>query len=218
MNLRTPFIAAAAAALVLAPGATAHVTLHPDKVPADSFQRFSFQVPVELNSPTTKLKVQIPVGITSVAVEPKPGWTWKTTMEKLAKPVTIEGETITDRVATVEWSGGSIKPGEFDEFVISAHVPDTPGKTLIMPAVQTYANGKVVHWIGALTADEPAPNVTLEAAEPTSAPTTTTSATSSSTGDSTDNGRANLALGLAIAALIAGLAALALGIMRRRNA
>jgi uncharacterized protein YcnI len=219
MRLRKPFIAATTAALFLAPAAAAHVTLHPDKVPADSFQRFSFQVPVELNSPTTKVEVKLPVGITSVAVEPKTGWTWKTTTVKLAKPVTIEDETITDRVSTITWSGGRIKPGEFDEFVITAHVPDTPGKTLIMPAVQTYANGKVVHWIGALTADEPAPHVTLEAAEPeNTAATTTTTSASSSTSGSTDNGRANLALGFAIAGLAAGLAALGLGMMRRRRA
>jgi uncharacterized protein YcnI len=217
MNLRKPLIAAVTVALFLVPAAAAHVTLNPDKVPADSFQRFSFQVPVELNSPTTMVEVKLPVGITSVAVEPKQGWTWKTTTVKLAKPVTIEGETITDRVSTITWSGGPLKPGEFDEFVITAHVPDTPGQTLIMPAVQTYANGKVVHWIGALTADEPAPHVLLTAAEPASATTTTISATST-TSSSKDNGRANLALGLAIAALIAGLAALALGMMRKRRA
>src|SRR3989442_1494475 len=105
MNLRTSLIAVATAALILAPAAAAHVTLTPDKVPADSFQRFAFQVPVELNSPTTKVAVKLPVGITSVAVEPKSGWTWKTTTVKLAKPVTIEGETITDRVSTITWSG-----------------------------------------------------------------------------------------------------------------
>jgi uncharacterized protein YcnI len=218
MNLRKPCIAAVTASLFLAPAAAAHVTLSPGKVPADSFQRFSFQVPVELNSPTTKVAVKLPLGITSVAVEPKTSWTWKTTTVKLAKPVTIEGETITDRVSTITWSGGPIKPGEFDEFVITAHVPDTPGQTLIMPAVQTYANGKVVHWIGALTADEPAPHVLLTAATPTSATTTTTTSASSSTSDSNDNGRANLALGLAIAGLVAGLAALGIGAMRRRSA
>jgi periplasmic copper chaperone A len=217
MRLRTALIAAATAALVLAPAVAAHVTLYPDKVPADSFQRFSFQVPVELDSPTTKLKVQLPVGLTSVAVEPKPGWTWKTTMEKLAKPVTIEGETITERVATIEWSGGSIKPGEFDEFVISAHVPGTPGKTLTMPAVQTYANGKVVHWIGALTADEPAPHVTLEPAESETSATTTTTASSATSDDDGDD-HDGLALGFGIAGLAAGLLALGLTLARRRGA
>ena len=165
---------------------------------------------------TTKVEVKLPVGITSVAVEPKAGWTWKTTTVKLATPVKIEAETITDRVSTITWSGGPIKPGEFDEFIITAHVPDTPGQTLIMPAVQTYANGKVVHWIGALTADEPAPHVMLTAATTSAATTTTTTASAASS--TKDNGRANLALGFAIAGLIAGLAALGLGIARRRRA
>jgi len=139
-------------------------------------------------------------------------------MQKLAKPVTMEGEKITERVATVEWSGGKINPGEFEEFVMSAHVPNTPGKVLVMPATQTYANGEVVHWIGALTSDEPAPHVTLEAAAPENATTTTTESAPATKDDEEDNGRANLALGLGIAGLIAGLAALALGVARRRRA
>jgi uncharacterized protein YcnI len=200
---------------MLAPAAAAHVTLDPDKAPADSFQRFSFQVPVELGVPTTKLKVQLPVGLTFVAFEPKPGWTRKITMQKLANPVTLEGEKITERVATVEWAGGKIQPGEFDEFVMSAHLPNTPGKTLIMPAIQTYANGKVVHWIGALTADEPAPHVALEAAAadtPTTTPTTTTSASKDSGSD-----RDKLALGFGIAGLAVGLVALGIGLANRRR-
>ena len=218
MKRRILFVVAAVAGLVLAPAAAAHVTLHPDKVPADSFQRFSFQVPVERAVPTTKVKVQLPLGLVFVAFEPKPGWTRKISMQKLAKPVTMEGEKITERVATVEWSGGKINPGEFEEFVMSAHVPNTPGKVLVMPATQTYANGEVVHWIGALTSDEPAPHVTLEAAAPENATTTTTESAPATKDDEEDNGRANLALGLGIAGLIAGLAALALGVARRRRA
>ena len=92
------------------------------------------------------------MGITSVAVEPKAGWTWKTTTVKLATPVTIEGETITDRVSTITWSGGQIKPGEFDEFVIHRPRPGHAGADADLAGLQTYADGKVVHWIGALTA------------------------------------------------------------------
>jgi uncharacterized protein len=217
MKLRTLLIAAATVALLVAPAAAAHVTLHPDKVPADSFQRFSFQVPVEKDIPTTKLKVQIPDGVTFVSVEPKPGWTYKTTTTKVDPPLTMEGEKITERTATIEWSGGSIKPGEFDEFVISAHVPDEVGKTLIFPANQTYSDGSVVRWIGALTADEPAPHVTLEAAEPenANASATTTTAASSSSDDDSDS---NTSLWIAIIALIVGGAALVLGALRWRRA
>jgi uncharacterized protein len=216
MKIRTILVATASIALLVTPAAAAHVTLHPDKVPADSFQRFSFQVPVEKDIPTTKLKVQIPTGVIFVSVEPKPGWTYKTTTTKVSPPISMEGEQITERTATIEWSGGSIKPGEFDEFVISAHVPDEAGKTLVFPALQTYADGSVVHWIGALTADEPAPHVALEAAESENASeTTTTAAASSSTTDDSDS---NTALWIAIIALIVGGVALVLGGLRWRRA
>jgi hypothetical protein len=96
-----------------------------------------------------------------------------------------------------------------------AHVPNTPGKVLVFPALQTYSDGSIVRWIGNESSDTPAPRVTLETAE---GETTTTAATTTATSDSQDNGRANLALGLAIAALTAGLAALGLGLFRMRHA
>jgi uncharacterized protein len=132
-------------------------------------------------------------------------------MEKLAEPVTVEGETVTEQVGTVTWQGGNIAPGEFDEFGISAKVPDEAGTKLTFPAVQTYSNGEVVRWIGAPDADEPAPQVTLEAAAPT-AETTAAETTS----DESDNSRANLALGFGIAGLAVGLVALAVVFLRRR--
>jgi uncharacterized protein YcnI len=216
MKLRTSLIAAATAALVVAPAAAAHVEIQPDKVPADSDARLAIQVPTELEVPTVKVKLQLPLGLVEVNFVPKPGWTRKVTMQKLAKPITIEGEKITERVATVEWSGGKIEPGEFDEFVMSAHVPNTPGEELTFPALQTYANGKVVRWIEAPSGEFPAPRVTLEAAEggtSTTASTTTTS-TSSDNGDEHDE----LAIGLATAGLAAGLLALGLTLVRRRRA
>lgn len=74
------------------------------------------------------------------------------------------GWTRTQRGRVVTWSGGKIGVGEFAECGLSAHLPNTPGQTLTFPANQTYANGKVVQWIGAESSDEPAPHVTLEAA------------------------------------------------------
>ena len=46
------------------------------------------------------------------------------------------------------WSGGKVAPDQFDEFKIIAHVPNKPGTELVFPAVQTYADGTAVHWIG----------------------------------------------------------------------
>jgi uncharacterized protein YcnI len=209
------FLAVATAAL-LAPSAAAHVTLNPESVPADSFSRFAVRVPTERGVPTVKVTVRIPEGLTFVSFQPKPGWKRTVQIVKLPKPVTVEGETVTERVGTVTWSGGKIGPGEFDEFALSAHVPNSPGHELIFPAVQTYANGEIVRWIGDPSADEPAPRVKLEAAAPenaASAPTTT--ASEENEGDDGDD-RANLALGFGIAGLVAGLAGLGAGLYRRR--
>ena len=44
-------------------------------------------------------------------------------------------------------------------------MPNEPGKALTFKALQTYTGGEVVRWIGPPDADEPAPQVTLAAAE-----------------------------------------------------
>jgi hypothetical protein len=107
------------------------------------------------------------------------------------------------------------RSGEFDEFGISAHVPNAPGRVLVFPALQTYTRGEVVRWIGVPDADEPAPRVQLTAAagESNTSPTTTTAAAQDESDDDSD--RSNLALGIAIAGLAAGLVALGVAIFRR---
>ena len=47
MKLTTALITAVATALVVVPSAMAHVTINPDKAPADSFSRFALRVPTE---------------------------------------------------------------------------------------------------------------------------------------------------------------------------
>jgi uncharacterized protein len=188
--------------------------MNPDAVPADSFARFAIRVPNEQESAdTVKLTVQLPADVTFVSFQPKPGWKRTVTMAKLDTPVTVEGETVSERVATVTWLGGKIAPGEFEEFGMSAKMPNSPGKTLTFPAVQTYSNGEVVHWIAPQTADEPAPHVTLEAAEPEE-PEATASPTTSSDDDGGGSGRDKLTFALAVAGLAVGL--VALGLSRRR--
>jgi uncharacterized protein YcnI len=201
MKLRYALIATASAALLLAPAAAAHVEVTPDSVPADSDAVLAFRVPTEKKIPTVKLEIQLPAGLADVTFQPKPPWKRTTTMAK-------------KRVTTVTWSGGKIGPGEFDQFLISAHVPNKPGNVLVFPALQTYSDGSTVRWIGAESSDTPAPHLKLEAAAPTA---TTTTPTSSATKESEDKGRTNLALGLGIAGLVAGLAALGVGIARRRR-
>ena len=209
---KTPILLVLAGALLVIPAAGAHITVSPRTLPANSFSSFAIRVPDEApDASTTKVTVQLPAELGSVSFQPKPGWERSVTMVKLAKPVTTdEGETVTERVATVTWEGGSIAPGEFDDFVLSGRAPGTRG-TLIFPAVQTYSNGDVVRWIGDPGADLPAPRVTV-----TPRAGQVAAAASSVSGD--EGGRDGLTLGLAIAGLVAGLAALVVALFRRPKA
>ncbi len=213
---RPLILLALAGSLVLVPAANAHVTLNPNEVPADSFSRFAVRVPNERpNAGTTKVVLQLPEGLFFVSFQPKPGWKRTITMEKLDPPVELFGETYSERVATVAWEGGTIAPGEFDEFGMSAKVPAEVG-TLTFPATQTYSNGEVVRWIGAADADTPAPRVELTAAAEeetaTPAPAETTAAAEPEDDESDSDA---LALAFGIAGLVAGVAAIVLTLVRR---
>jgi uncharacterized protein YcnI len=155
-----------AATLVLAPAAVAHVTVQPESVPAGGFTRLDVRVPTERDVPTTKVEVQFPPGFLSVSSEPVPGWNIEITKRKLDKPVEQFGETVTEEVDRVIFSGGQVAPGQFQDFGLSVGVPDKPaGSALTFKALQTYQGGEVVRWIGPPDSEEPAPQVQLTAAE-----------------------------------------------------
>jgi periplasmic copper chaperone A len=144
---RRPILAAVCgAALLLAPAAFAHVELSPDRAAAGSTTRLTVTVPSELpNAATVGLTMKLPTGLRVVAVA-KHGW-------KLVR-----------HGAIVSWSGGSIAAGRTDHFTLRAQLPRRVGAVLRFPALQTYSNGDVVHWIGPANADEPAPTVVVTAA------------------------------------------------------
>ena len=65
-------------------------------------------------------------------------------MAQLDEPIDDEGEQITERIDTVTWTGGRIRPGEFQEFPVSFQVPEEqPGTELAFPAIQVYSNGEI---------------------------------------------------------------------------
>lgn len=158
--------ALAALALAAAAGpAAAHVTVQPDTATAGAYTVVDVRVPNESDSAsTTKVTVRMPPGFASASYQPVPGWTVAVKKEKLATPIETDDGPITEGVAEVTWSGGRIPPGAFQDFPLSVLMPDKAGTTLTFKALQTYSDGEVVRWIGAPTADEPAPTVKLEAA------------------------------------------------------
>ena len=215
-------------AFVAAPTAAAHVTINPGEWEAGGFARFAVRVPNEQDSAsTTKVTMQFPESVISASFQQVPGWKRTIKMAQLDEPVEVFGEQVTERIARVTWSGGSIAPGEFEEFGVSFQIPETPGEDLVFPAIQTYSNGEVVRWIGPPDADAPAPVVTVlppaEEEEGAAATTTTEEQTAAAeeqtapaaAASDDDSGKENLALVLGIAGLVAGLAALGVALFRK---
>jgi len=198
--MRKTLVVLALLGLAVVPAAAAHVEPSPEKVPANAVSRITLSVEGEESVPAVRLTIQIPAGVTDVAPRAGGGW----------KPST-HGRIIT-------WSGGQIPNGADGKFHFSAHFPNTPGKVLVFPALVTYANGDVVHWIGAESSDTPAPRITLTAAkggaQPPPPPPAVTTTTVQDT--SSDGGSNTWIWIVVVAAILAGLGAILL--VRRRRA
>src|SRR5918995_1799379 len=98
---------ATAALLVLAPLASAHVTLRPEETPGGGFTRLDVRIPTERDdASTTKAEVQFPPGFLSVSTEPVTGWDAKIVKRKLDKPVSA----LTFK-AVQTYSGGEVVRG-----------------------------------------------------------------------------------------------------------
>ncbi|HVW31438.1 MAG TPA: YcnI family protein [Acidimicrobiia bacterium] len=166
-----------------AAGASAHVTVNPREATAGSYAKLAFRVPNErAGVDTTAVEVDFPADhpLASVSVRPHAGWTYKVETARPATPVSAHGGTVSEVVSKITWTGGAIRPGEFDEFEISAGPLPGDAGSLTFKALQTYRDGEVVRWIetaepGGDEPDRPAPVLTLT--KPGTAPAATTPAT-----------------------------------------
>ncbi len=160
----------AVGALAAPASAQAHISLHPNTIPAGAFATLDVRVPGEQEGAhVTKVDVLFPRGFTGVDYENVPGWSARVIESKLAQPVTEDGETIDTEVARIVWSWtgpqGRVDDGQFVNLPLSLAIPaDATGKALEFRTVQSYSNGQVVHWIDpSLTAEHPAPRINITA-------------------------------------------------------
>ncbi len=160
----------AAGALVAPAGAQAHVSLHPNTIPAGASATLDVRVPGEQEGAYIKtVDVLFPQGFTGVDYENVPGWSVKVIESKLATPIKEDGETIDSEVSQIVWRWvgplGKVENGQFVNFPLSLAIPeDAAGKPLEFRTVQTYSNGEVVHWIEpALDAEHPSPRINVTA-------------------------------------------------------
>ncbi|HTQ67221.1 MAG TPA: YcnI family protein [Solirubrobacteraceae bacterium] len=223
-------IALAACLLVTPAAAQAHISLHPNTIPAGAFATLDVRVPGEQEGAhVTKVDVLFPQGFVGVDYENVPGWSTHVIETKLATPITEDGETIDTEVSQIVWTWtgplGKVDNGQFINFPLSVAIPeDAAGKPLEFRTVQTYSNGQIVHWIDpSLTSEHPAPRINVtakggvvqevagdeagpEAGATGTSPATSTNSAASSSGASKTLGIAALVVG--ILGLVAGTLAL----------
>ncbi len=130
------------AMLAVAAPAYAHVVVSPEEVTAGEYETLTVSVPTEKEIPTTEIRVEVPEGFLLSGVQPVPGW---------------DHAFEEDRgiVTAVTFSGGEIRPREFQQFLVQAQAPEESGG-YPWKATQTYEDGSVVEWTGAPDSEEPA--------------------------------------------------------------
>jgi uncharacterized protein YcnI len=205
------------AGLAVAASASAHVTVNPTTLPQGSTAELTFKVPnEESKADTVELQLQIPTRypIAQVLAKPVPGWTVTEHTVTLAKPLTTDDGTFTTAVDEIDWTGGTIGPGQYQDFQISVDPLPSDTTQLVFKAVQTYSNGDVVRWIDLSTAgdpnpDHPAPVLTLTPASSSSSVATAAAAAVDKASTSASSSSSN---GLGIAGLVLGAIGAACGI------
>src|SRR4028118_701811 len=130
------------AMLALSAPVWAHVTVSPEEVSSGDYETLTVSVPTEKEVPTTEIRVEVPEGFLPSGVQPVPGW--EHAFEE-------DGGIVT----AVTFSGGEIRPREFQQFLVQAQAPEKPGE-YPWKATQTYEDGSVVKWTGPPDSEEPA--------------------------------------------------------------
>jgi uncharacterized protein YcnI len=159
--------ATALGALALPATASAGVTLQPDAAPAGKFTRLDVRVPTERGVATKRVVLDLPPGFAFASYEPVAGWTTRMAQRELVQPLVIDGAELDEEISRITWTAETkadrIPPGGFVDFGLAVRIPDgEPGAKLTFKAMQEYADGEKVRYIGAAGTATPAPQVTLD--------------------------------------------------------
>jgi len=201
--------------------AAAHISVTPDEAPAEGYAMLDFTVPHGCDGKaTTAISVQMPPPVVSAVPQEVAGWTIKTKVGKLAKPVDEDGEKITEGVREVTWTGGPLPDDHLQQFGLSVALAGTEGETAEFKLIQSCEGGAETAWIQSTPAsgeepEHPAPFVSLGEPEAdhhggmaAGDKGTGTEHAETVSGSDSEDGSSD---GLAIAALIIGALGLAAG-------
>jgi uncharacterized protein YcnI len=169
MKFRHALTAAAAALLIAVPAANAHITMKSDNTSAGGYAYVTFHVPHGCEeSPTTKVELQLPEGVTSFVPERSPFWKVDVATKQPSDDMkSQDGKAITEVPDVVTWTAITPLPhDQLDVLGASVKLPDTEGQ-VNFPLVQTCAKGSPswteIQADGADEPEHPAPSLTLTA-------------------------------------------------------
>lgn len=194
--IRAAIVAAVAVAVAVALAAApagAHVQVRPAEAAPGDPVLWTVLVPNEREVATTRVELAIPAGVLPFAYEPLPGWTRRVTKNP------------DQSTRSVVWTG-RLEPEEVLATQFLATTPDAEGP-VSWKAVQTYADGQKVRWIGGPDTEEPAAVTEITASAPRENAGGEAAAAEATPADAASPDREG-GDGLAIAALAVGLLAL----------
>jgi periplasmic copper chaperone A len=179
MIRRFVLTAAVTSTALLAVGGAASAHIDPDPAQAQAGSRLTVGFTVEHGcggSPTVRLDMRLPEGVTDPVAEPLDGWDGSVD--------TIDGDTI------VTFEGGPLADDVEGTFSVTMTLPPTPDTTIYFPFVQR-CDVDEIRWIGIPAEpgeelDEPAPAMELTGpvvTVPTTAPSTEPTETDPATTD-----------------------------------
>ncbi len=117
---------------------SAHVTFDAPSAKAGQFHVAGLRIFHGCDgSPTIKVTMEIPDGVTRVKPRAAAGWTASVAMKKLETPLMLHGEEISETVGAVTWEGGSLPDAAYEQFDVHMMMPDAPGTALGFPVHQT---------------------------------------------------------------------------------
>nr|WP_306864983.1 YcnI family protein [Arthrobacter bambusae] len=126
-------------------GASAHVSVNPDKTTANSYALLTFGVPHGCDtSGTTKLTINLPEELTDATPTVNPNWTVEKVTQTLPGPKRLaDGTSITKRTSQIVYTAKApLDPHLRDALVLSVKLPDTAGKTVYFPTLQNCEQGQ----------------------------------------------------------------------------
>lgn len=128
----------------------AQVAVHPLTTTPAAWERIGIRVINQTDTATTAVRVEVPEALAIIAVEPMPGWSFQV------------GPAKDPTAQAIEWSGGTITRGQFEEFAFLGR-PQANSRQIdfVLPVTITRANGSVVEWRGTPSEPYAAPRVRI---------------------------------------------------------